>query len=119
MTNIVIGIGATAAVFGMICGIVKYSKKQDAKLPDIKDTEIVNNMENLYGEVIGIAFDKNVGLSKIAVKDVKGKTCYGFSTVPIEQLNALYAGKGYVQIPVISERHIKLKTQGQAYEMKD
>lgn len=119
MTNIMIGIGATVAVFGAVYGIVKYSQKRDAKQPDTKDVEVTDTVENLYGEVIGIAFDKDSGLSKIAVKDSKGKTRYGFSTVSIDQLNTLYAGKGYVQIPVISERHIKLKTQGHAYEMRD
>lgn len=119
MTNIIIGIGATAVVFGTVYGIVKYSQKRDAKVFNETNAEITDKVENLYGEVIGIAFDKNSGMSKITVKDNKGKIRHGFSTVSVNQLNTLYSGKGYVQIPVISERHVKVGAQGHAFEMKD
>lgn len=60
-------------------------------------------IDTLYGEVIDIRTDVVSGLSVITVKDNKNQTCYGMSKMSVHELEILYMGKGYVQIPIIPQ----------------
>lgn len=57
-------------------------------------------IDTLYGEVIDITRDEETGLSCITVKNNKGQTETGVSKLTVQELEALYSGKGYIQIPV-------------------
>lgn len=99
--NIIIGFITLIGISVYVFKLVKEHKDRE------KDISIFCNTDNLCGEVIDVAFDKNTGLSRIEVRDASGTSQFGFSRVPAKQLEMLYAGKGYVQIPIIKDRKQK------------
>lgn len=88
--NILLGFGIFSVLF--IIGYGKPGKK--------KKKDKASSMGYIYGEVIDIYENKESGLRRIVVMDSNGNESYGFSELPMETLETLYVGKGYVQIPV-------------------
>lgn len=92
-------------------GLAIYTavKRRNDVLFDESNADVTYTMTTMYGEVVGITADEKNGLSRITMKDTKGKIRYGFSNISVQELNMLYFGKGYVQIPVVTEKTVKLK----------
>lgn len=82
-----------AGVAGLACGV--FGASSTKRKPSVVST--------LYGELIDIKVDEQTGLSVITVKDNKGQFCYGMSRLSVSELENLYSGKGYVQIPIIPQ----------------
>lgn len=81
---------------------------------NLKNAEISDTMDYLYGEVIDVIRDEDTGLSRIIMKNNKGGIIYGLSSCSVEELSTLYIGKGFVQVPLIKERKYKLNPTGVA-----
>lgn len=88
---------------GMVMGavidfIVKSNRKEAKKGPEMAvDTDV------LQGIVTDISIDPETGLTKISVKDGKGHIRYGFSTISPADLEHIYMGKGWTQVPIIKQ----------------
>ncbi len=90
--NILVGVGAF--VFMMKVGYGKPKKKED-KAPK----ECVSS--TLCGKVTNIVKDEETGLSCIYVRNGRGDTLYGFSSVSVDELKHIYKENEYVQIPIV------------------
>lgn len=102
--NTLIGIVSVTVVVILILKKCKERKKRTVYETNADGTY---TMGVISGEVMTIEFCEDTGLSKITVRDTKGKINYGFSKISVKELNMLYAGKGYVQIPIIVEKQVK------------
>lgn len=91
-------------VFMLVIYRIVLSVMFESKDFDDTDAEITYKMGVLKGEVLDITHDNNINMSRIKVKDKKGKIQYGFSNQPVDHLEALYKGKGYVEFPVVTEK---------------
>lgn len=94
-------LGIITVPTAIIYAVKLVKRKQRQKSLDMEDTEIPHKMCVLYGEVIDITEHKESGMSRIEVRDKNGITQYGFSSVSVKRLEALYSGRGYVQVPVM------------------
>ena len=81
---LIVSVGITAAYFLFLS--LKTDERQEQKRTD-------TIMRLLSGEVIDVYDDKETGLSVIAIRDKDGITQYGFSRLPVKELETLYVGK--------------------------
>lgn len=88
MGKLIIFILAGIAGIAVIAFIVAKRKKAS------------NSATTIYGEVIDIFKDES-GLACITVKDHKKNVMTGVSNLSVNELELLYKGKGFVQVPVI------------------
>lgn len=88
-----------AALVGVACtlGLVAFMSRKRGHDEEIEQNK--GGMVVLAGELVDMAYDKEKGLTRVDVRDSKGVTQTGFSTLSVGQLASLYAGKGWVQIP--------------------
>ena len=88
-----------AALVGVACtlGLVAFMSRKRGHDEEIEQNK--GGMVVLAGELVDMAYDKEKGLTRVDVRDSKGVTQTGFSTLSVGQLAPLYAGKGWVQIP--------------------
>lgn len=93
----IVSVGITSAYFLFLS--LKTDERQEQKRTD-------TIMRLLSGEVIDVYDDKETGLSVIAIRDKDGITQYGFSRLPVKELETLYAGKGCVQVPVMGKKDV-------------
>lgn len=94
---LIVSVGITAAYFLFLS--LKTEERQEQKRTD-------TIMRLLSGEVIDIYEDRETGLSVIAIRDKDGITQYGFSKLPVKDLEMLYSGKGCVQVPVMGKKEL-------------
>lgn len=92
---LIVSVGITAAYFLSL----KTDERQEQKRTD-------TIMRLLSGEVIDVYDDKETGLSVIAIRDKDGITQYGFSRLPVKELETLYVGKGCIQVPVMGKKDV-------------
>lgn len=79
-----------------ITGIVGIFAISDRKKDRKRDKG--SSIAVLSGELVDAAYDRETGFTRVEVRDACGITQTGFSTLPEKEINALYAGKGFVQI---------------------
>lgn len=95
MWNLLVGIIILIALLAVAYGLARPRKKEATPEPC--------TMGMLSGEVVEIRLDEETGLTRITAKD-GGRLSYGFSSLAPEELEPLYMGKGWVQLPVIRQK---------------
>lgn len=86
-------------IIGTVIDFVLKNKKKEVSA----DPELAKGTDLLCGTVTQIVANNDTGRSKIYVRDTKGKVWYGYSSIPSSQLEHLYMGKGYVQVPILMQ----------------
>ena len=86
---LIVSVGITAAYFLFLS--LKTDERQEQKRTD-------TIMRLLSGEVIDVYDDEETGLSVIAIRDKDGITQYGFSRLPVKELETLYAEIGRAHV---------------------
>lgn len=87
-----------AALIGTVCILLFTDFIGRMKRPEKKEETNKGGITVLAGELVDMAYDRETGLTRIEVRDSSGMTQTGFSTLTINQMESLYAGKGWVQI---------------------
>lgn len=112
--NIIVGLMTLTGI--AIYAAVLLKRKHDEKELSEKNAVVTYGMGVLEGEVVDIIRDNEKclmvcpdGCSRITVVDRKGNIRYGYSRLSVKELEMLYLGKGYVQVPVITEKKVAAK----------
>lgn len=88
------------AVLVIICSIIwTIIRRRSCK-------KVIYLMTVLSGKVMEITKDNESGLSRITMKNLDGQICYGFSTLSVSELIAIYSDLEYTEIPVITAKTV-------------
>lgn len=88
-------LGVVIVVVLLVHGYRWLRGRNYAKAPG----DISEKIGLLYGEIQDI--EEKDGLSRVEVINPEGEEKTGYTHLTIKELESLYAGKGYVEIPVV------------------